>query len=266
MSNSAIADPSIEDLAGESSAVPSGDQMLPLDEPRVIAIKDGKFTYSFFFRRITRDDWERFFDGIYSTSRQEQKAQVNTIDLSTAGIELVESTIIKVEGYAAGFDTSKPGWQQKIPPRHSGPLSWILRSVVPSQAESDSPFDPERQEVRLDAAWSQTAAGPQITMYKGLVHWFLAPTAEDKRRYYRALSVSKVIGGTRTGTTIHPSRHRVLIELYDKLIHSVEGYSAAGKSLGTDREGIKREMDAYHKTQAVIALFFRQEENEAEVA
>src|SRR5579864_1222279 len=123
--------------------------MLPLDEPRVITLKDGKFTYTFHFRRITADDWNQFFEGIHSSSRQEQQTQVNTIDLSTPGIELVERTLVKVEGYAPSFDTTKNGWQKKIPPRHSGPLSWLLRSVSQSQGETDSPFDPERQEVRL---------------------------------------------------------------------------------------------------------------------
>ncbi|HEY6349604.1 MAG TPA: hypothetical protein VI636_09365 [Candidatus Angelobacter sp.] len=239
------------------------DALLPLDEPRVIAVKDGKLTYKFHFRRITADDWNQFFEGIHSSSRQEQQSQVNTIDISTPGIELVERTLVKVEGYVSRFDTAKPGWQQKVPPRHSGQLSWILRSVAQSEDSGESPFDPERQAVHLDAVWSQTGPGAQVAMFKGLVHYFNPPTAEDKRRYFRALSMTKVVGGSRKGTTIHPSRHRVLIEMYDRLIHSVDGYAVSGKPLANDSALIQREMDAYHKTQAVIALFFSAEPQES---
>src|SRR4029077_127038 len=99
----------------EAEAPSTTHNLLMLDEPRVIAIKDGKFTYSFTFSRISQADWERYFNGIYSASRNDGRAQVNTLDLQTAGIELFEEKLTGVAGYSGNF-TATPGWQKKIPP------------------------------------------------------------------------------------------------------------------------------------------------------
>ncbi|HZU30892.1 MAG TPA: hypothetical protein VFB79_07235 [Candidatus Angelobacter sp.] len=227
--------------------------VLALDQPRVIAIKDGKFVYTFHFRRITQGDWMLYFDGIHYTSRNVERAEVNELDLDTAGIELFERCLVKVEGYRGEF-MSKPDWQTRVLPRHAHAASWALRSCTVSQAESDQPFDPERVEISLDAVWSITENTAQTTGYKGLLHFFAPPSAEDKRRFYRAGAQSKVVGGTRNGTTIHAKRHKVLLELYDKLILAVDGYSIGGQAL-SDVAEIRREMDGHHKLMAAQALF-----------
>ncbi len=227
--------------------------LLMLDEPRVIALVDGKFTYTFKFSRILQSDWEKYFSGIRFTSRNVDKAEETVLDLETAGIELFESKLQSVKGYRGDF-TSRPGWQSKILPRHANVVSWTLRAVVPSERESDQPFDPERIEVLLDAVWSVTNPGAETTQFQGLIHRFSAPTAEHKRRFYRAGSTSRVVGGSRNGTTEHALRHRVLFELYDLLILEVEGYGVSGRPL-QDAAEIRREMDGYHKVKAVEQLF-----------
>src|SRR5947209_8391745 len=119
---------------------------LPLDQPRVIAIKDGKFTYTFHFARIAQADWVAYYDGIHYTSRQQDRAEVTVLDMDTAGVELVERCLVKADGYSGDF-TTKTDWQKKILPRHANAASWALRACTLSSAESDQPFDPERVEI-----------------------------------------------------------------------------------------------------------------------
>lgn len=227
--------------------------MLPLDEPRVIALKEGKFTYIFRFRRIVQTAWERHFSGIYYTSKNQGNARVDVMDLNTAGIELLEENLESVEGYAGDF-MSRPEWKKKIPPRHAHAVSWALRLVKESQQENDAPLDPERIEVALDAVWSQEIKGAEMNWYVGLKHYFAPATAKDKQDYFRAGGASKVIGGGRNGVTIHPQRHAVLLRLYDALILEVDGYSVRSEPL-KGAEAIRREMDAYHKLQAIQQIF-----------
>ncbi len=243
--------------------------MLPLDAQRAVTFKDGKFPYTFYFSRITQRDWERYFEGITYTSHHEGKAQVTVLELDLPGIELVERKLERVEGYEPGPAstshastshgvpappfTATPGWQSRLLPRHTRPAAWLLRAVSPSSAEDERPIDPFCAEVRLDAAWGMSAPG-RMASYKGLVHRFSPPTLEHKRSFYFAGSVTRVVGGSRHGKTIHSLRHKLLLALYDELILAVEGYSVAGQPL-LDPPQIRREMDAYHKVKAVELLF-----------
>lgn len=227
---------------------------LPLDEPRVIALKDGKFTYTFTFARITQQDWIKHFESYRFSTREEGGGRVRIVDMDTAGVELVQQTVQKVEGYAGNF-MNVDRWREKILPRHAIALGWMLRAVSRSEGESDSPIDPERVEIGLDAVWSQTKPGDQTTAYRGLKHWFAAPTVEQQKRVLRAGASSTVIGGSKNPTTVYALKHRVLLALYDELILGVDGYSVGGHPLGTDRDAIKREMDGYHKLEAVQQLF-----------
>ena len=226
--------------------------LLMLDEPRVIAVRDSNVNYTFRFRRILQTDWERYFNGLYVASSNEGTAQVNTTDLNTAGIELFESTLVKAEGYKNAMDRKEDFW--KIPPRHSILVSWLLRSVCASTFEDDSPLDCDSIETRIDALWSQTTPGDETTGFKGLVHRFTPITVEQKKRFMRRGAINKVVGGSRKGTTIYSMKHKLMLELYDQLIQSVEGYGIAGRPL-EGVENIRREMDAYHKTEAVAQLF-----------
>lgn len=232
-----------------------------LDEPRIIPIREGNRDYTFYFRRILQADWVRYFDGLYLSSRNDGAAQLNTTDFNTSGIELLESTLIRVTGYARELTT--PNDFAKVLPRHSMPVAGILRSVFFSEVEDDKPVDCDSVVALVDALWSQTTAPGQVTQYKGLVHRFMPPNVEQRKRYMRGGAISKVIGGTRTGaTTIYSLRNKLLLELYDQLILAVEGYGVAGKPL-EGAEQIKREMDGYHKAEAVAQLFTTRESQPA---
>jgi hypothetical protein len=245
----------MEATAVQAEAAPtntSASALLPLDQPRVISIRDGKFTYTFHFARITQADWELYFNSIYWTSKNDGASQVQTFDIDTPGIELFERKLIKVEGYAGAELKKDDFW--KIPPRHSSPVAWLLRTCAVADDGEDQPFNPELVEVRLNAIWSVLPGQTEATMFKGLVHRFAPPSPEQKKRVYRAGAMSKIVGGSRSGTTVHGSRHKILLELYDQLIQSVDGYSVAGRALNSPDE-IKREMDALHKFTAAQQLF-----------
>jgi hypothetical protein len=238
-----------------------GQALLPLDEPRVIAIQDGKFTYTFHFARISQADWSQYFNKIIFKTRNDGTKQVTMIEMDVAGIELFESTLQRVEGYSGDFAT-RQGWQAKIPPRHAQKVAELLRLAGPSQEQGDA-CDPENVEVQLDALWSQAKPG-EMTLYKGLVHRFAPPSVEQKRRYYNAGSQSIVVGGSRNGTTIYGKRHQALLDIYDELIVDVDGYSVGGTPLGHGldvpraqavKQIIVREMDAFHKFMAAQQLF-----------
>lgn len=240
-------------MEAEASNETATNALLMLDQPRVLVIREGKRDYTAQFRRITQTDWERYFSGLYLSSRNDGVAQTNTTDVHTAGIELFESTATKVTGYSRELTTAEDF--KKVLPRHSVPFSGLLCSVFVSDTDDDSPLDCDSVEARVDAVWSQTTADAQNTMYKGLIHRFTAPTIEQKKRYMRGGAVSRIVGGARKGsTTVYSLRNKLLLQLYDELIQAVEGYGVAGKPLD-GVEQIRREMDGYHKTEAVAQLF-----------
>jgi hypothetical protein len=239
-------------MEAEAPSTTPTNSLLMLDESRVIAVRDGKTNYTFHFRRILQSDWERYFSGLYVASSTEGRTQTNTTDLNSAGIELFESTLARAEGYKNEMTRREDFW--KIPPRHSILVSWLLRSVCPSTVEDDTPLDCDSVEARIDAVWSQTRPGDETTMYKGLVHRFTPISVEQKKRFMRRGAINKVVGGSRNGTTIYSIKNKLMLELYDQLIQSVEGYGVAGKPL-EGVEQIRREMDAYHKSEAVAQLF-----------
>lgn len=232
------------------AAATTNNALLPLDQPRVIAIRDGGHLYTFTFGRITQTDWERYFAGILVTSKNEGRSQVNVIDMNTAGLELFESRLEKVEGYNRELK-KEDFW--KVKPAHSNGVAWLLRQVSVDTEEGEAPFDPECIQVKLNALWSQQDPA-STTLYKGLVHRFAPPTPEQKKRVYRAGAMSKLVGGSRNGLTVQASRHSVLLTLYDQLIQSVEGYSVGGKPLVSPEE-VRREMDGMHKYTAALELF-----------
>jgi hypothetical protein len=248
---------------------PATSSLLMLDQPRVIPIREGKRDYTFYFRRILQADWEQYFSGLYLSSRNEGVAQLNTTDFNSAGIELFESTLTRVVGYSRELTT--PEDFKKVLPRHSVAVAGLLRSGGISDTEDDAPLDCDSIIALVDAYWSQTidplpGQPGQVTQYKGLLHRFAPPNVEQRKRYMRGGAISKVIGGTRKGsTTVYSLRNKLLLDLYDQLILSVEGYGVAGKPLeGTEQ--IRREMDAFHKAEAVAQLFNTQPEAAAEAA
>jgi hypothetical protein len=230
--------------------------LLPLDGERAVSFTDRGHALTFIFRRITQAEWLKVFAGVCVEKQKDGEGQLLTLDFDSALVSMVEANLVRVEGYKAkdGVEiTAIPNWQQRIRPGHKLLAGQLLQSVGVSDSDREYSFDSEHDEVVLDAAWGSSTPG-KMTEYRGLIHRFKPATEQQYKRYYRALSESRVVGGSRTGRTIYGNRRTILIELYDDLIAEVDGYSIGGQPLAS-REQIVQEMDGLHKVISIAELF-----------
>jgi hypothetical protein len=238
--------------------------LLPLDvAERVVSwrVKESEKIRTHVFRRISADDWQRYFSGI--SFEFSNAARMN--DFRTPLIELYDRCAIRAEGYSVrgGADLDKlPNWKRLIPPGHKiQAVNWLTK--VEDHAGDDVPeLDPELCVAVLDAAWNGEAPG-QMSWHRGLVHRFNPPTSDQLRRYNRQSSRAVIVGGAHDGRTVYHAPEPMLVKLYDELIVSVEGYSFDGGSLDR-KEQIVAEMDAFHKASAAARLFAAGGEEEKE--
>jgi hypothetical protein len=232
-------------------------QAIELTESRVIPITDRKRTYTLTVGVITRAQWLEYFKGIVSTSESRNREVVESYDSRSARVELAEKVLISADGYRTPNDaplTSLADWQTKIPMAHRIALADVLISVV-----SDDDGDEEEalmvgsECITLTARWGADESG-KLQELKGLKHIFQPPTHEHQRRYQRAISRSVIVGGSRTAKTRWMGAQAVLVELYDELIQSVEGYTVNGAAPASVGE-IVAAMDTFHKVVAAERLF-----------
>lgn len=254
-----------------SEAEGANDALLPLDGQRAISFKDRLRAYTLYFSRITAEDWRRFFSSVRvesekAESKEDGKQSIIRVDYESAGLELVELKLVRADGYRMkdGSDfLARPDWKQLISPGHKQQAARLLMDVqISGEDDADAAcFDPSGLvTVMLDAAWGSTQPG-KMAIYKGLAHTFNPPALEHERRFRRGMSESRIIGGSRTGRTIHPSKHLLLTQIYDELVVSVSGYAIAGRPLEGAVE-IRQEMDGWHKISAMAKLFAGPEEQE----
>ncbi len=229
----------------------SENSLLELVGERIVTFKDRAWPITFYLERITQADWERCFNGVVYEQIRHKDEQIIVLDQNTSALELFESKLLRADGFVADF-TSRPGWRSRILPRHGLKAIQILRAAAAST--SDGPADPDLSEVRLDVIWGMQRPGT-ATLFKGLVHRFHSPSAEHRRKLYRAVAQARLVNGK----TVFSPRQRVLLGLYDELIAGVEGYAASGQPLSSP-EQIRAEMDGYHKVVAVEHLFAGSEE------
>jgi hypothetical protein len=233
------------------SAFMDKEQLLDLAEPRNISFRMGGFNYSYKFNRVTPQDWNRYFDGLVSTSHTEKNITKHVLDWKTPGSDLVRANVQSVDGYVGSF-AEREGWRALLPPKHVRVAADLLLSVGPDE-NTERPLDPFHQESFLRAAWTSVEPGV-MRYFTGLVHRFTPMTAEHERKFNRAMSETTVIGSGRNGRTVHPSRQKLFLGMYDELVEAVEGYRV-GDLVNLDRATIVREMDSMHKVAAVQQLF-----------
>lgn len=225
--------------------------------PRKIVIEDRGKKYTLHIDRISKKQWLKYFEGIRSTSENQRGERVNFFDADSALVELVESALLDAEGYATPNDTPLSecsGWRQLIPLRHRQAVGNALVSVGRIEQADDDVITLGSEVVTLRAVWGADDDG-LMREYSGLCHRFKTPTAAHNRRYSLDSNRSVIVGGSRRGVTKWLGAQPTLVELYDELIQSVEGYAVNGRPLGIDRAQIVAEMDAYHKVVAALALF-----------
>jgi hypothetical protein len=237
--------------------VTEGTDLLPLDvAERLVVFRSGGKSYRHIFNRLRPADWEKFFGHIVAEFKQEKGGFSQVVDADYASLVFYAKAIKRVEGYLTRDGSAPenlPTWPECVPQHHRLAAVDLLMRVSRGEAGDDSMLEAEGVTVTLDALWNESAPG-EMKQYKGLVHKFSSPTAEQRRRSLRAKNRAFIAGGSRSGITMLPSSHLVLVKLYDDLILSVEGYGVAGRPLDS-REQIAREMDSLHKAHAVGQLF-----------
>jgi len=234
----------------------ASDNLVPLDgTERVVVFRDKGRVYRHILRRITADDWKRYFSKLrFETERVGKDDQAQRFDGATPALELYGAAAVRAEGYlvrgGAALETL-PQWKERIPGAHRLAAVELLTDVRESESLGGE-LEPEFDVVLLDAKWG--ADGDQMLQYRELAHHFQPPTVEHWKRFNSMATEAVAIGGSRSGRTLYRSRNQILVGLYDELIRAVDGYSVAGQALA-DPDTIKREMDAFHKVAAVGVLF-----------
>jgi hypothetical protein len=228
----------------KSAPIPA--PVLELTEGRVIAMKFGAREYTWTFRRILREDWEKFFRSFDTETVMILGEQTETFEVESGTIELAKSCVVKVDGYQM---PASGDFHAMLPLGHLKAYGQVLRDVRAMGASDDAPIAlTELHEVMLECTWTNTSK------WSGLVHRFNAPTLQQQRAFQRACSTFRVLGNDRGNRTIFPARQALMMNFYDELIVSVdESYRAHGDPL-LDRETIIREMDACHKVSAIQGL------------
>lgn len=224
---------------------------------RTIVIRQKGHAYTFNLRRAEERDWFAYFDGVVTTAEQRGREVMRETDGSAAGLALVTALLVDVSGYVLPAGVASvaevPNWQSKIPMPHRLACSEILLDV--RAAEMDEELALGGEAVAIETLWSADAEG-RMPKYR-CVHRFESPSAEHCRAYMRKVSSSRVVGGSRGGKTIYTGAQRVLCQIYDELIQSVEGYAWNGEEIGENaaREKLATMMDARHKVAAAAQLF-----------
>lgn len=246
------------------SHVPHNTSAIELSNERQIVIttlKHGERKLT--FRRIGREDWAAYFAAIYFATQQDGKDLIRNVETESARVTLVHRALTRAEGYRVAGDVdlmSVTNWRDLLPVEHRLLAGTLLASAQPEpESDEEDILHPEGQPVRINAVWGSDAAGNALR-YSDLVHVLKAPTDAQFRRYNRAASQTRVLGGSRTGTTQYIGAGIVAAEIYDELVVSVQGYTLHGSPL-SDADTIKREMDAHHKF--VAAMQVLQPRNEA---
>jgi hypothetical protein len=230
---------------------------IELATPRVIVIEERGKQYRLTLARIAKKQWMHYFDGIVSTSENQAGKRIDSFDSSSARLELIEKSLVNAEGYATVDGSpvaSTAGWQSLLPLSHRLAAGNTIVSVERAESSDDEPIVLGAESVYLNAIWSADDKGV-MQKYHGLCHRFKTPNAEQQHRFSRDSSRSRVVGGSRKGKTLWLGPQATLVELYDELIVSVDGYQVNGADLGADRDAIVAEMDTYHKVAAADILF-----------
>jgi hypothetical protein len=248
--------------AGESNASAAAPKpgLLPLDlAERVIMVKarDSGTNRRHIFRRVNRQDVDAYYSWMtVATERKSKNSMDYSIDMRTAKLKLHERLIERVEGYPALGDgrdiMALENWKERVPGAHRLRAVELLQDVKQSKNSSEIAMDAEADIVSLDALWSAGDFG--MFFYRGLIHRFSPPALADWRKLNDRSTRTTVVPGSRSQKTTYPKLNGVLLELYDSLILSAEGYSVGGQPIASREECIS-EMDCLHKIEAVSVLF-----------
>lgn len=222
------------------------------------------------FRPPSALEWIEFDKTLHA--RVEEEKDVTRLDdhVEEAAEALWEKCIARVDGYARGGrsisdefpETACPAtlkpegkevvhtcWRAKIPLQHK--LGGV-RGL--SQVGIHEPEEEQAYEFNAESVLVILEAARNGEIFADLTHRLRRPTPEEAKAFSRLQRSTVFVRGSRTPTALLPSKLKEMVELYDKLVLEVGGYSVGGETI-TSRVLAIEAMDALHKRAAVEALF-----------
>ena len=238
---------------------------LELKQQRILVATIGRTVYRYTVRPIAKEEWLQYFDSVSYEQELVDKVLVNSNESTGARLELLGKVLLNVEGYETEHKpiTEIDGWYHLLPISHRSSFADLLFECG-LDPDAAAPAMLGAEKVTLRARWSADPQGKGIVEYRGLEHVFRVPSIEQSRRYSRDSSRSEISGG-RKGKTRFLGAQRTLVDLYDELIVRVAGYTVDGRA-PEDLDTVIRNMDTFHKAQAMGSVFAPAGEAELENA
>lgn len=237
------------ELRGENNAV------IDLSAPRVIALQGPQRAYKLTCRPVTPADWLAYYECVEVSSTRDGKDLLDVFNTEMAQRVLAERMLIDVQGYEVegGVDLmTLPNWQARVPLAHRLKVGSVLATAFMDREGSDV-ICMAGELVVLDALWTADEKN-SMSLIKGLRHVLKTPSEEQYRSYSRESNRTRILGGSRAGTTVYPGVQPLLAKLYDELVVSVEGYVADEAPLA-DAAAIVKSMDMHHKVVVAQQIF-----------
>lgn len=209
-----------------------------------------------YFRPPSSDDWFDYFRG---TSQLGLSKGRDVVEVSAVGQEkdeeLWEKLVLEVEGYRVGGKNlmELEDWKTRVPLPHK--LNAVAGFMFFFRVAEENPV----VESVLDLGESETTLEFDALQYSKpcrVKFTFAVPEPSDYIRYSRATARMQIVRTKQRGVSRLqvPTNIKPLLELFDKLIVSVAGYTYSGKPI-MEVENWKAKLDVYHKREAVRELF-----------
>jgi hypothetical protein len=211
------------------------------------------------FRTPTSDDWYNYFRLSSQVGLSKGRDTVEfTGENQDKDAEFWGTLIQRVEGYKMnGVDVlSLPDWKNIIPLPHKlqafAGLLWFYKigNTIDGSFEETNELDlgVSSVDVRFEAAQNGQASVITFT--------FKQPEPTDYLKYGRITARMQLVRTKQRGVSAIkvPATINPMVELFDKLIDKVDGYSYEGKPLMELPEWRSR-IDLYHKREAIRELF-----------
>ncbi len=241
-----------------AATIESAAASIDLAEPRLIVLQGRRGVYKLDCRTPQPEDWAAFYGAITISLQRDGADQVKSADYESASRLLAERVLIDAHGYTVHGDkalTDYANWPALVPLEHRLKVGDVLASVQLDARDDEGVIYPEGEAVFVSCLWNPLPERDfHMRKVSGLKHVLQTPSEQQYRRYARESSRSRILGGSRAGTTLFPGAQMVLAALYDELVVSVEGYVFKGQPLA-GREQIIAHMDTHHKVVAAQQMF-----------
>jgi len=210
-----------------------------------------KYRVEHYFRAPRLENWIDY-EAALNTRVEESGTEARMDSRTLEAADLLWSTLaLRVSGYGEPTDSWRTLLgEEKVPLMHKAAAIRGLGQVSVAEPEiidliEPYDFDPDFVTIEIQAARDGV-------IHTRLLHRLRRPSPQQLKDFSRISSSAIWLRGSRTPTTLLPSRLKALVGLYDALIESVEGYSG--------NQPWSTCMDAMHKKVVIQALFAPEEE------